>query len=91
MKDDFQVWKDLMKVETRCEMAIVSLSGIVEEIDFTAFLISSAGVPVGTGSMKYTSSLLGAIKRELESLSNNARKERVRRQEKIFDAMEDSE
>ena len=91
MKDDFQVWKDLMKVETRCEMAIVSLSGIVEEIDFTIFLISSAGVPVGTGSMKYVSSLLGAIKRELESLSNNARKERVRRQERMFDALEDNE
>lgn len=91
MKDDFQVWKDLMKVETRCEMAIVSLSGIVEEIDFTAFLISSAGVPVGTGSMKYASSLLGAIKRELESLSNNARKERVKRQERMFDALEDVE
>lgn len=91
MKDDFQVWKDLMKVETRCEMAIVSLSGIIEEIDFTAFLISSAGVPVGTGSMKYASSLLGAIKRELESLSNNARKERVKRQERMFDALEDVE
>ncbi|STC77418.1 Uncharacterised protein [Corynebacterium minutissimum] len=91
MKDDFQVWKDLMKVETRCEMAIVSLSGIVEEIDFTAFLISSAGVPVGTGSMKYASSLLGGIKRELESLSNNARKERVKRQERMFDALEDNE
>ncbi|STD79118.1 hypothetical protein [Corynebacterium minutissimum] len=41
--------------------------------------------------MKYASSLLGGIKRELESLSNNARKERVKRQERMFDALEDNE
>lgn len=91
MNEDFRVWKNLVKVETRCEMAIVNLSAIVEDIEFTIYLISSSGLPVGTGSMKYVSSLLGAIKRELESISNNARKERVRRQEKIFDALEDNE
>lgn len=91
MNDDFRVWKQLTTVETRCEMAIVNLSAIVEEIDFTIFLISSSGLPVGTGSMKYVSSLLGAIKRELESAADKAHKERVKRQAKIFDAMEDNE
>ena len=91
MKDDFYTWRRLSMMETRCEMAIVSLSGIVEEIDFTAFLISSSSIPGSVGSMDTASGILHAVKQELESISHSARKERVRRQERMFDALEDNE
>lgn len=91
MNDDFCAWRRLSMMETRCEMAIVSLSGIVEEIEFTRFLISSSGIPRSTGSMDTASGILHAVKQELESISHNARKERVRRQERMFDALEDNE
>ncbi|MGY0887088.1 hypothetical protein ACW675_07035 [Corynebacterium aurimucosum] len=89
MNEDFRVWHHLMTVETRCEMAIVSLSGIVEEVDFTRFLISSSGIKASADSLDTVSGIACAIKRELESISDKAHRERVKRQGRIIEAIGD--
>ena len=91
MNDDFYAWRRLSMMETRCEMAIINLSGIVEEIELTRFLISTSDIPHSTDSMDTASGILHAVKKELESISHSARKERMRRQAKTCDALEDNE
>ncbi|QRP98976.1 hypothetical protein I6J72_05605 [Corynebacterium sp. FDAARGOS 1242] len=94
MNRDFQDWRSLTTAETRCDMAILNLSAIADEVDFCRTLIASAGIPKKTSllySLDSVDGILLAIKQELESIFNKTREARLKRQAKIFDALEGNE